>query len=212
MRILDNFKLANEREDFQLVKDDIEKEIQFSRTNLWILIFAILIASLGLLTNSTTVIIGAMLISPLMGPIMGLGFGIAINDLQLLKRSILNFLFASSVSLTISTSFFLLTPIHEATSEILHRTSPNIYDALIALFGGLAGMVATSSKLKGNVIPGVAIATALMPPLCTAGYGLANLNPKYFFGALYLFFINTVFIALATLVTARLLKFRQVQR
>jgi|KBSMisStaDraftv2_1062788.scaffolds.fasta_scaffold36780_2 uncharacterized hydrophobic protein (TIGR00271 family) len=212
MKLLDNFRLANEREDFQLVKDGIDKEVHFSGTNLWILIFAILIASLGLQTNSPAVVIGAMLISPLMGPIMGLGFGIAIDDRQLLKRSILSFLFATSVSLTISTCYFLLAPVHDATSEILHRTAPTIYDALIALFGGLAGMLATSSKLKGNVIPGVAIATALMPPLCTAGFGLANWNGKYFFGALSLFFINTVFIALATLLTARLLNFRRKTR
>ena len=212
MKLLAHFKLSHEREDFQLVRGEIEKAIHFSGTNLYILILAILIASLGLHSNSPAVIIGAMLISPLMGPIMGLGFGLAIYDLQLLRRSIFNFLFASTVSLTISTLFFLLTPVHEATSELLHRTSPSTDDALIALFGGLAGMLATSSKLKGNVIPGVAIATALMPPLCTAGYGLANLNSKYLFGALHLFFINTIFIALATLVTARLLNFRQEPR
>jgi uncharacterized hydrophobic protein (TIGR00271 family) len=148
-----------------------------------------------------------MLVSPLMGPIMGLGLGMAINDLALLRKSLFNYLFAAGVGLATSTLYFLLSPINEAHSEILARTSPNIYDVLIALFGGLAGILATSSSQKGNVIPGVAIATALMPPLCTAGYGLATLQFPFFFGAFYLFLINTVFIALATLITTRFLKF-----
>lgn len=207
MNFWDNFRLANEREDLQIVSDNIENGIDFKGTNLWILIFAILIASLGLNVNSTAVIIGAMLVSPLMGPIIGLGFGMAINDLSLLKKSFFSYLFAATVSLATSTLFFLLSPINEAHSELLARTSPNIYDVLIALFGGLAGILAISSKLKGNVIPGVAIATALMPPLCTAGYGLATLQFTFLFGALYLFIINTVFISLATLITIRFLKF-----
>ncbi|MBL0308887.1 MAG: DUF389 domain-containing protein [Bacteroidetes bacterium] len=207
MSFLDNFKLAAEKEDFKIVNDNIQNSIDFKGTNLWILIFAIFIASLGLNVNSTAVIIGAMLVSPLMGPIMGLGFGMAINDLALLKRSFFNYFFAGAVGLATSTVFFLLSPINDAHSEILARTSPNIYDVLIALFGGLAGILATSSKQKGNVIPGVAIATALMPPLCTAGYGLATFQFQFFFGAVYLFLINTVFIALATLVTTRFLKF-----
>lgn len=207
MNFLDNFRLGPEREEFQNVCDNIKNGISFRGTNLWILIFAIFIASLGLNVNSTAVIIGAMLVSPLMGPIMGLGFGMAINDLSLLRRSISNLLFAGGVGLATSTVFFLLSPINEAHSEILARTSPNIYDVLIALFGGLAGILATSSKLKGNVIPGVAIATALMPPLCTAGYGLATFQWHFFFGAFYLFLINTVFIALAALVTTRVLKY-----
>ncbi len=204
---LDNFKLKNEKENHRTVIDSIEKGVVFKGTNLWILVFAILIASLGLNVNSTAVIIGAMLISPIMGPIMGLGLGIGINDLTLLKKSLSNYLLAAIVGLATSTIFFLISPISDAHSEILARTSPNIYDVLIAFFGGLAGILATSSKQKGNVIPGVAIATALMPPLCTAGYGLATLQFYYFFGAIYLFFINTVFIALATLITVRLLKY-----
>jgi len=209
MNVLNSFKLGREWEDFQFVRNDIERGVEFSGTNLWILIFAILIASLGLHTNSPAVIIGAMLISPLMGPIMGLGFGMATNEFKLLRRSVLNLLFASSVSLAMSTLFFMLIPLHAVTSELLHRTSPNIDDVLIAFFGGLAGMLATSSKMKGNVIPGVAIATALMPPLCTAGYGLATLNSKYFFGALYLFLINAISIASATFIITRFLKFRK---
>jgi len=207
MNIIDNFRLADEKEEFHIVSDNIENGIDFKGTNLWILIFAIFIASLGLNVNSTAVIIGAMLVSPLMGPIMGIGFGMAVNDLNLLRKSFLSYLFAAGVGLLTSTIFFFLSPINDAHSEILARTAPNIYDVLIALFGGLAGMLATSSKLKGNVIPGVAIATALMPPLCTAGYGLATLKAEFFFGAFYLFLINTVFIALATLITARLLKY-----
>jgi len=207
MQFLDNFRLGQEKEDFQTVSQNIQNGIEFKGTNLWILVFAIFIASLGLNVNSTAVIIGAMLVSPLMGPIIGLGFSMSINDLSLLKKSFLSYLFAALVSLATSTLFFLISPINEAHSEILARTSPNIYDVLIALFGGLAGILAISSKLKGNVIPGVAIATALMPPLCTAGYGLATLQFTYFFGAFYLFLINTVFIALATFITIRFLKF-----
>jgi uncharacterized hydrophobic protein (TIGR00271 family) len=172
-----------------------------------ILVFANFIASLGQNDNSTAVVIGAMLVSPLMGPIIGLGLGMAINDLALLRKAIANYALAVLVGLLTSTVYFALSPLTEASTEILARTSPNIYDVLIALFGGFAGILAVSSKQKGNVIPGVAIATALMPPLCTAGYGLAHLNFAYLFGASYLFVINTVCIALATLVTARMLKF-----
>ncbi|MBK7966174.1 MAG: DUF389 domain-containing protein [Bacteroidetes bacterium] len=207
MNLLDNFRLNNEKEDFEQVNQNIQHGVEFKGTNLWILIFAIFIASLGLNVNSTAVIIGAMLVSPLMGPIIGLGFGMAINDLSLLKKSLISYLFAAGVGLVTSSIYFFLSPINEAHSEILARTAPNIYDVFIALFGGLAGILAVSSRLKGNVIPGVAIATALMPPLCTAGYGLATLQFPFFFGALYLFVINSVFIALATIVTIRFLKF-----
>ncbi len=201
------FKLLEEKEDYVAVINQLEKGVVFRGTNLWVLIFAIFVASLGLNVNSTAVIIGAMLISPLMGPIMGLGLGMGINDVALLKKALYNFLVATGVALATSTLFFTLSPINEAHSEILARTSPNIYDVLIALFGGLAGMLATSSKNKGNVIPGVAIATALMPPLCTAGYGLATLQFQFFFGAFYLFIINTVFIALATFFVVKFLRF-----
>jgi len=205
--ILNNFKLNREKESYKDVIESIYSGVVFKGTNLWILVFAIFIASLGLNVNSPAVVIGAMLISPLMGPIMGLGFGMAINDLALLKKAGYNYLFAAAVGLVASTIYFSISPINDAHSEILARTSPTIYDVLIAFFGGLAGILATSSKQKGNVIPGVAIATALMPPLCTAGYGLATWQWEFFLGAFYLFLINTVFIALATLITARLLKF-----
>jgi uncharacterized hydrophobic protein (TIGR00271 family) len=204
---LHHFKIFDEKEDYDNVVTNINASVTFQGTNLWILIFAIFVASLGLNVNSTAVIIGAMLISPLMGPIMGLGLGMGINDLDLLRRSITNYLFASLVGLITSTVYFAASPINDAHSEILARTSPTIYDVLIAFFGGLAGILATSSKQKGNVIPGVAIATALMPPLCTAGFGLATLQFNFLFGALYLYLINTVFIALATLVTVRWLHF-----
>ncbi|MBK8467506.1 MAG: TIGR00341 family protein [Chloracidobacterium sp.] len=205
--ILKHFRLNGEKEDPETVIQNIDSGVEFTGTNLWILVFAIFIASLGLNVNSTAVVIGAMLVSPLMGPIMGLGMGMAINDLALLRKSLYNYAFALIVGLTTSTIYFTMSPLRDASSEILSRTSPNIYDVLIALFGGFAGILAVSSKKKANVIPGVAIATALMPPLCTAGYGIANWNFTYFSGAIYLFVINTVFIALATLVTARFLKF-----
>jgi uncharacterized hydrophobic protein (TIGR00271 family) len=198
-------------EDFALVKLEVEKGIRFSGTNLWILIIAILVASLGLNVNSTAVVIGAMLISPLMGPIIGMGWSACINDLELLKKAARNFLFATFVSLITSTLYFTFTPLDEAHSELLARTAPNIYDVLIAFFGGMAGIIAIGSKHKGNVLPGVAIATALMPPLCTAGYGIATGQWSFFFGALYLFIINSVYIALATYVFVRIVGFPQVR-
>lgn len=198
------FDLRPERESPEVILDQVEQAIPFRGTNLWILICAIFVASLGLNVNSTAVIIGAMLISPLMGPIMGIGFSVATQDTFLLRRALSNYLFATLVALTTSTLFFLITPLQEAHSEILARTEPTIYDVLIALVGGFAGTLALSSSKKGNVIPGVAIATALMPPLCTAGYGLATGHWSYFGGAFYLFFINTVFIALATGLSIRL--------
>ena len=206
-KFFEQFDLTHEKENFQDVIKTIEKDVVSHGANLWILIFAIFVASLGLNVNSTAVVIGAMLISPLMGPIMGMGMGMGINDLALLRKSLFSYLFAAGISLATSTLYFVITPINSAHSEILARTSPNIYDVLIAFFGGLAGIIAVSCKHKGNVIPGVAIATALMPPLCTAGYGLATFQMAYFFGAFYLFLINTVFIALATLVAVRLLRF-----
>ena len=204
---LDKFNLSKEREEYQTVIDVINNDLEFRGTRLWILIFAIFVASLGLNVNAPAVVIGAMLISPLMSPIMGIGLGIGTNDMPLLRKAVNNYLVAALAGLGTSTIFFLISPLSEAHSEILARTSPNIYDVLIALFGGLAGIIATSSKQKGNVIPGVAIATALMPPLCTAGYGLATFQWNYFLGAFYLFIINTVFIALATFLMVRFLHF-----
>ena len=201
------FSLESELEHQDSVYEEIKKGIVFKGTNLWILIFAIIVASVGLNMNSTAVIIGAMLISPLMGPINGMGYSIATYDFDLFRKSVKNFSFAILASLVASTLYFVLSPVSTAHSELLARTSPTIYDVLIALFGGLAGIVAISSKQKGNVIPGVAIATALMPPLCTAGYGLATRQFDFFFGAFYLFTINTIFIAIASVWISQILKF-----
>ena len=189
--------------------ESIRKGVEFKGANLWILIFAIFMASLGLNVNSTAVIIGAMLISPLMGPIMGVGLSVGLNDFELMKRSLKSFLITTLFSVVTATVFFLISPVAEGQSELLARTSPTIYDVFIALLGGMAGVVALSTKEKGNVIPGVAIATALMPPLCTAGYGLATGNLIYFLGAFYLYFINSVFISLATYVGVRVMHFQR---
>jgi uncharacterized hydrophobic protein (TIGR00271 family) len=204
--VMRTLRLDREVEDHAVIHNTIESGVVFKGTNLWILTFAILVASVGLNMNSPAVVIGAMLISPLMGPINGVGYSIATYNFDLLKRSLKNIAFASAAGLVASTIYFLLTPIHTEHSELLARTSPTIYDVLIAVFGGFAGIVAITSKNKGNVIPGVAIATALMPPLCTAGYGLSVANWGYFFGALYLFLINSVFIALSAMVVSQLLK------
>lgn len=206
-KFLRHIDLHNEIEDFDIIHAEIEKDIVFKGANLWILAFAIIIASVGLNTNSTAVIIGAMLISPLMGPINGIGYGIATYNFEIFRRAIKNYVFAVVAGLLASTLYFIISPVSTAHSELLARTSPTIYDVLIALFGGLAGIIAISTKFKGTVIPGVAIATALMPPLCTAGYGLATGQFDFFFGALYLFTINTVFIAISSVVISQVLKF-----
>ena len=206
-RIVHYVSLKSELEHYDNIHEEITKGIIFKGTNLWILFFAIIVASIGLNMNSTAVIIGAMLISPLMGPINGMGYSIATYDSELFRQSLKNFGFAVVTSLFASTAYFALSPISTAHSELLSRTSPSIYDVLIALFGGMAGIIAISSKQKGNVIPGVAIATALMPPLCTAGYGLATGQFDFFLGALYLFTINTVFIALASVAISQFLNF-----
>ena len=176
----------------------ITSGVQFKGSSLWILVCAIFIASLGLNMNSTAVIIGAMLISPLMGPIMGIGLGMGIGDMELVRRCAKNLLVATLFALLTSSLYFFISPINDARSELLARTQPTIYDVLIAFFGGFAGIIATGSKSKGNILPGVAIATALMPPLCTAGYGIATMQWQFFSGALYLFIINAVYIGLAT--------------
>lgn len=206
-KLITYISLQKQTEDFDEIHQSILQGISFRGTNLWILVFAIIIASVGLNTNSTAVIIGAMLISPLMGPINGMGYSIATHDFRLLRQSLKNFGFAVLASLIASTIYFTITPVQTAHSELLARTSPTIYDVLIALFGGFAGIIAISSKQKGNVIPGVAIATALMPPLCTAGYGLATFQLSFFYGAFYLFTINTACIAYAAALISQMLKF-----
>ena len=205
------FNVLPYKDGEKYVIKQITNGINFQGSNLWILIFAVFIASLGLNVNSTAVIIGAMLISPLMGPIIGMGLALGIADLDLFKQSIKNYLVSTFISVITATIYFTLSPITDAQSELLARTSPTLYDVLIALFGGAAGFLATSTKGRNNVVPGVAIATALMPPLCTAGYGLAVQNTSYFFGAFYLYFINTVFIAFTTCLGVRFLHFHRKQ-
>lgn len=194
------FSLIEDKASDNLIDESLRSGVELRGTNLWVLIFAILIASIGLNLNSTAVIIGAMLISPLMGPIMGIGYGVGIYDAQLIRKSFRNLGIATLISLLVSTLYFLLTPLLDAQSELLARTTPTIWDVLIALFGGLAGIIGATRHEKSNIIPGVAIATALMPPLCTAGYGLANGDLHFFFGAFYLYSINCVFIAFAAII------------
>lgn len=186
----------------------IRSNVAFRGPNVWILAFSIIIASVGLNVNSTAVIIGAMLISPLMGPIIGIGLGLGVNDTKLIRVGLKNLLVMVGISLMASFLYFLLTPLKLANpTELLSRTNPTIYDVIIALFGGAAGLLEISRKEKGTVLSGVAIATALMPPLCTAGYGLASGHISYFFGALMLFIINGVFIIIATYLMSKILGF-----
>ena len=188
----------------------IRSNVSFRGPNVWILAFSIIIASVGLNVNSTAVIIGAMLISPLMGPIIGIGLGLGVNDTKLIRVGLKNLIVMVGISLIASTLYFLLTPLKLANpTELLARTNPTLYDVIIALFGGAAGLLEISRKEKGTVLSGVAIATALMPPLCTAGYGLATGTFKYFFGALMLFIINGVFIIIATYVMSKILGFQE---
>ncbi|MDD3771326.1 MAG: DUF389 domain-containing protein [Weeksellaceae bacterium] len=206
-RLFDFINLHNGEEDKEKVLENITSNISFRGSNLWILACAIIIASVGLNVNSTAVIIGAMLISPLMGPIVGAGFALGTYNFQLLRKSFKNLLIATGVSLVVSAIYFYLSPFKDVQSELLARTAPNIYDVLIAFFGGLVGVIAITRVEKGNPIPGVAIATALMPPLCTAGYGLATFNFSYFFGAFYLYTINCFFICIATFLIIKYLKY-----
>ncbi len=194
--------------DYDNASTSIRKNIAFRGTNVFILACAIIIASVGLNVNSIPVIIGAMLVSPVMGPILGFGLGLGTEDNELVKNSLKNFGVMVIISILASTFFFLLSPLSLANpSELLARTNPTIYDVLIALFGGLAGIIETSRKDKGTVISGVAIATALMPPLCTVGYGISIWNWSYAVGALYLFLINSIFIALATFAAVKYFRF-----
>lgn len=203
----DRFDLEEDQASENETIEYIRKGVEFRGTNLWILMFAIMVASIGLNRDSTAVIIGAMLISPLMGPIMGVGLGMGINDFSLLLKSLKNLLIAVVISILVSALYFLLDPYDNPQSELLSRTQPAAWDVLIGFFGGLAGIVAGSRKEKSNAIPGVAIATALMPPLCTAGYGLARGNWDFFFGAFYLFVINSIFISIATWIIVRYLNY-----
>lgn len=188
-------------------REAIVHDIEFKGANVWSLIASIFIASIGLNMNSTAVVIGAMLISPLMGPIIGIGYSIAINDLTLFIKALKNFGVMVVLSIITSTFYFWLSPLSAASAELIGRTQPTLLDLFVAIFGGIAGIVSISKSERTNVIPGVAIATALIPPLCTAGYGIAEGNLTYFIGASYLFLINSVFIALASFVIIRYLRF-----
>jgi len=203
--IQSHFGLEDDQAKHDVIDERIRTGIHLRGTNLWVLMFAILVASIGLNVNSTAVIIGAMLISPLMGPIMGVGYAAAVYDFDLIKLSLRSWGLAILISLITSTLYFAVSPLSEAGHELLARTAPTIWDVLIALFGGLAGIIALTREQQNNVVPGVAIATALMPPLCTAGYAIANGQLYYFFGAMYLFVINSVFIAVSTIVIAKLI-------
>lgn len=204
--IAHRFSLLDDKADDAEIDRSLRAGVELRGATLWILMFAIMIASVGLNTNSNAVIIGAMLVSPLMGPIVGLGYGVGIFDFALVRRSLANLAIAAAISLLTSTLYFMLTPLDEAQSELLARTTPSLWDVLIALAGGLAGIIGQTRREKSNVIPGVAIATALMPPLCTAGYGLANGDWSVFGGAFYLFSINCVFIAFAVVVVIEFLR------
>ena len=207
-RFLNDLLDFREDTDHKATIEAIKLDIPFKGATAWILIFAIFIASIGLNANSTAVVIGAMLISPLMGPILGIGMAIAINDIDTMRKSLINLSVMIVLSLITAFLFFYIFPLQDETSELLGRVRPDIRDVLIAFFGGLALMVARTKKgTIATVIFGVAIATALMPPLCTAGYGLAIGNFSFFFGAMYLFLINTIFIALATFLVLKLLRF-----
>jgi uncharacterized hydrophobic protein (TIGR00271 family) len=202
-------RLLNLREGAETkaeIIENVKDDADISSARFWTLVFAIGVASVGLNINSIPVVIGAMLISPLMGPIVSMGLALSINDWGLMRRSFRNLVILTAISIVISTIYFALTPITNAQSELLSRTQPTIFDVLIAIFGGLAGFIGVSRAKHNNVIPGVAIATALMPPLCTVGYGLATLQPQFIFGAFYLFLINSIFICLSALVVASFFK------
>lgn len=204
------FNVSADLEPQPDIEASIRSGVSFKGSQLLTLIFAISIASLGLNTDNVAVIIGAMLISPLMGPIIGMGLGIGISDYNLLQRGLRNIAMAVIGSIAASAIYFLISPQYEDSSQLLARTSPSIYDVFIALFGGGAGILSIACKNKGQVLPGVAIATSLMPPLCTAGYGLATWQSHYFFGALYLFITNMVFILFATWIGVKLMRFKAV--
>ena len=193
----------------ETIDRELRSGAEMRGTNLWLLMFAIFIASIGLNVNSTAVIIGAMLISPLMGPILGIGYGVGVLDIALIRRSLKNLAIAVAIALATSTLYFLVSPLNSADSELLARTTPTIWDVLIALFGGFAGIIGMTRKEKSNIIPGVAIATALMPPLCTAGYGMAHGNWSFIGGAFFLFAINSVFIAFASAIVVRAFHVRE---
>lgn len=207
----DHFNLREDSAPQSKVIEDIGRNVLFRGTTIWILIFATVLACVGLNVNNLAPIFGAMLISPLMGPIMGFGLSLGINDFDLMKRSFRNFCYMTGTAIVTATLYFLITPISMAQSELLARTTPTFYDVLIAFVGGLAGVVSyTRRNPSFYIITGVAIATALLPPLCTAGYGIATMKWEFFGGGLYLYFINVIFIALSTYTILRILKYKKI--
>lgn len=204
--IIRTFDLRHSQLDPEAIHDAISNGVRFGGISLWLLIFAILIASVGLNVNSTAAIIGAMLISPLMGPIVGIGYAAAVNDFELVKKALRSLAMFVAISLVTAAAYFAMSPLKEPGTELLARTTPTLWDIIIAFCGGCGGILAITRRDSSTVMPGVAIATALMPPLCTAGYGIAAGNPGYLLGALYLFAINSVFIAFATLVFAKVMR------
>lgn len=207
--IAQRFSLLADKAEDETIERRIREGVELVGATPWILMFAIFVASVGLNVNSTAVIIGAMLISPLMGPIMGVGLGVAVYDFDLVKKALLNLGIATLISLTVSALYFAISPLQTAQSELLARTTPTLWDVLIALFGGLAGVIGMTRQERSNVVPGVAIATALMPPVCTAGFGIAMGQWSFVAGALYLYAINCVFIALATIIGIRVLRLKR---
>ncbi len=202
----DVFSIESNRASHADIRNTILSGSQLKGANMCILVLAIFIASIGLNMNSTSIVIGAMLISPLMGGILGIGYGIATNDLQFAKKAFAALSIEVLICLVTSTLYFVISPISTTSNELLARTYPTIWDVIIAFAGGLAGIIGITRKEKSNVIPGVAIATAIMPPLCTAGYALATWQLKYVLGALYLFFINGFFICLASIIVLRMMR------
>ena len=200
------FDMRGNMMSYDEIDDMMREQAEIHGANMWILMLAILIASIGLNVNSTAVIIGAMLISPLMSGIMTMGYSIAVRDIQLLLKALVRFATQVAICLITSTIYFKISPLTVPSEEMIARTAPTAWDVLIALFGGLAGMIGHTRTKHSNVIPGVAIATALMPPLCTAGYGIATGQLRFFIGAFYLFIINTLFIAISTAIIALVLK------
>lgn len=200
------FDLREGAEDKATIIENVKDDSDFSSARFWTLVCAIVVASIGLNINSVPVVIGAMLISPLTGPIVSIGLALSINDWGLMRRSARNLLILTTISIGISALYFALSPIENAQSELLSRIRPTIFDVLIAVFGGVAGFIGISRARHGNIIPGVAIATAIMPPLCTVGYGISTMQPKFIFGAFYLFLINCIFICLSALVVAKYMK------
>lgn len=195
------FSLREDKADNDEIRDRLLSGGKVTGTNLSVMICAMIIASVGLNTGSTAVIIGAMLISPIMGTILAVAYGTASVDVGIVKKYMIGFAFQIILSVAASTIYFLLSPIKEPTSELLARTQPSFYDVIIASAGGLAGIIGQTREDKANnIIPGVAIATALMPPLCTCGYSIANGNWHMLGGAAYLFFVNAYFIFLSSTV------------